>query len=53
MLTHKGTQPLRTERLVLRRLRADDAEAMYQNWATLSLTIRLSEQSICMIFKPK
>jgi ribosomal-protein-alanine N-acetyltransferase len=34
MLTHKGTQTLKTERLILRRLQDTDAEAMYNNWAT-------------------
>ena len=34
MLTHKGTVPLTTPRLVLRRLTVDDAQAMYDNWAT-------------------
>ena len=29
-----GTQELRTERLVLRRFRLSDAEAMYNNWAS-------------------
>ena len=34
MLTHKGTVTLTTPRLVLRRLTVDDAQAMYDNWAT-------------------
>jgi [ribosomal protein S5]-alanine N-acetyltransferase len=34
MLTHKGTQTLTTERLLLRRLTLDDAPAMFANWAT-------------------
>ena len=34
MLTHKGTITLTTPRLVLRRLTVDDAQAMYDNWAT-------------------
>ena len=33
MLTHKGTQTIYTERLVLRRFTVDDAQAMYNNWA--------------------
>ena len=33
MLTHKGTQTIYTERLVLRRFTVDDAQAMYDNWA--------------------
>ncbi len=33
-MTHKGTQALRSERLILRRFEMDDAEAMYQNWAS-------------------
>ena len=40
MLTHKGTQTLCTKRLVLRRFTADDAEAMYQNWATDEETVK-------------
>jgi len=34
MLTHKGTTFLSTERLILRRFRTDDAEDMYNNWAS-------------------
>jgi len=34
MLTHKGTVMLTTPRLVLRRLRLNDATAMYLNWAS-------------------
>ena len=33
MLTHKGTQILHTERLILRRFTEDDALEMYENWA--------------------
>ncbi|MBQ4154746.1 MAG: GNAT family N-acetyltransferase [Clostridia bacterium] len=33
MLTHKGTQNLYTDRLVLRRFTVDDAEDMFYNWA--------------------
>ena len=33
-MTHLGTVPLETERLILRPFRLDDAEAMYQNWAS-------------------
>jgi ribosomal-protein-alanine N-acetyltransferase len=32
-MTHKGTITLETERLILRRFTADDAEAMFRNWA--------------------
>ena len=32
MLKHKGTITLETERLILRRFKAEDAEAMYANW---------------------
>lgn len=32
-MTHKGTLPLTTERLLLRRFAIDDADAMYANWA--------------------
>ena len=34
MLTHKGTQTIKTQRLVLRRFRAEDAGAMFANWAS-------------------
>ena len=33
-MKHKGTVTLKTERLILRRLTIDDAEAMYRNWAS-------------------
>lgn len=33
MLTHKGTQTIETSRLILRKARLEDAEAMYRNWA--------------------
>ena len=34
MLTLKGTQTIHTERLVLRRFRMEDAQAMFDNWAS-------------------
>ena len=34
MLIHKGTQTIETQRLILRRFRAEDAPAMYRNWAS-------------------
>ena len=34
MLTHKGTQPVETTRLILRRAIREDAEAMFRNWAS-------------------
>ncbi len=34
MLTHKGTQKLETQRLILRRAMLEDAQAMYENWAS-------------------
>lgn len=34
MLTHKGTQVLKTQRLVLRPFVPEDARAMYDNWAS-------------------
>ena len=33
-MTHKGTIPLQTNRLILRRFRQTDAENMYNNWVT-------------------
>lgn len=33
MIVHKGTRPLFTQRLRLRRFTADDAAAMFENWA--------------------
>ncbi len=33
-MNHCGTQLIETERLILRRFTADDAEAMYYNWAS-------------------
>lgn len=33
-MTHCGTQRIETERLLLRPFSADDAEAMYRNWAS-------------------
>jgi len=33
-MNHKGTVTLETERLILRRCTLDDAEAMFQNWAS-------------------
>ena len=34
MLHHKGTQQLETRRLILRKFTTDDAQAMYENWAS-------------------
>ena len=34
MLTHKGTQTIETERLILRRFTMEDAEPMFRNWAS-------------------
>ena len=34
MLTHRGTQKIETERLVLRRFTTEDVQAMYDNWAS-------------------
>lgn len=34
MLTHKGTQSLETPRLILRRATREDAEPMFENWAS-------------------
>ncbi len=33
MITHKGTKPIQTERLLLRRFTVKDAKAMFENWA--------------------
>jgi [ribosomal protein S5]-alanine N-acetyltransferase len=40
VLIHKGTVPLKTERLMLRRLELDDAPAMFRNWASDERTTR-------------
>lgn len=34
MPTHRGTQTLETQRLILRRATAEDAQAMFDNWAS-------------------
>lgn len=34
MIKHKGTETIETERLILRRFRLADAQAMYTNWAS-------------------
>ena len=34
MMTHLGTETLRTQRLILRPFTVDDAQAMYENWAS-------------------
>ena len=34
MLTHKGTQTLETDRLILRKACKEDAEPMFRNWAS-------------------
>ena len=34
MVTHRGTQTIETERLILRRFRVEDAQAMYDRWAS-------------------
>lgn len=39
-MKHAGTQRLETDRLVLRRYRKDDAEAMYRNWASDSEVLK-------------
>lgn len=33
MINHRGTEKIRTERLMLRRFTLDDAQAMFNNWA--------------------
>lgn len=33
MLTHKGTQTIKTERLILRRIKVSDYKEMFANWA--------------------
>ena len=40
MLTHKGTQTIETNRLILRRFVAEDAGAMFRNWANDSEVCR-------------
>ncbi len=33
-LKHLGTRTIETERLILRRFRIEDAQSMYENWAS-------------------
>ena len=33
MLKHRGTQTIETSRLILRKAKMEDAEAMFRNWA--------------------
>ena len=33
-MTHKGTTPIETKRLILRRFQKEDAPHMYRNWAS-------------------
>lgn len=40
MLTHKGTQPIEIQRLLLRRFKPSDAEYMFKNWANDSEIFR-------------
>lgn len=40
VLTHKGTQTLQTERLTLRRFRMEDAQAVFDNWASEDLVTK-------------
>jgi len=34
MLTHRGTQIINTDRLLLRKLEVEDSNDMFKNWAT-------------------
>lgn len=34
MITHKGTQTIHTKRLILRKFTVDDAQTMFENWAS-------------------
>lgn len=34
MLTHKGTQTIETPRLILRKAQMEDAQPMFDNWAS-------------------
>ena len=40
MVAHRGTQTIETERLILRRFRIEDAQAMYERWASDSQVTR-------------
>lgn len=40
MLTHKGTRPLETPLIILRRFVPEDARAMYNNWASCPETTK-------------
>ena len=45
MLNHKGTQPIETEGLLLRRFKLNDAEYMFKNWANDSEIYRFFTRS--------
>ena len=40
MLSHIGTETIETPRLILRRFKAEDAEQMYNNWASDSIVTK-------------
>lgn len=50
-MTHKGTVTLETERLILRRFTIDDAEAMFQNWASDPEVTRFMPYDTCITLK--
>ena len=47
-LHHAGTQILKTKRLVLRPLSLDDAQAMYDNWASDPQVTRFIDSSVAV-----
>ena len=46
MLTHTGKQNIQTERLLLRRFTIDDAQAMFDNWASDEKTVKYSSRKL-------
>ena len=42
MITHKGTQTIHTDRLIIRKFTVDDAQEMFENWASDELGVLTS-----------
>jgi RimJ/RimL family protein N-acetyltransferase len=46
MLNHKGTAEIKTKRLLLRRFTVNDAQAMYDNWASDKLVVKYTSWDV-------